>query len=231
LFRGFYTRQNFETSLNIPAFCLKETHLKHSDKVTLKHYSLYNCYDPNDDRAKGGSSICVRNNTLHNEIKLATNLQATTVRVSLHKTITLCSIYITPQYKLELQELNNLINQLPSPYIIMGDFNGHNPLWGSDRLTDKGKKLENFANQNNLCILNDSSNTYLHPGNGSYTCTSIDISRTDPTLACGLSWTVYDDLCGSDHFPTLIEDIIPSSNNQNQNLKLSKADWNLFGKL
>jgi hypothetical protein len=108
----------------------------------------------------------------------------------------------------------------------MGDFNGHNPLWGSDKLTDKGKKLEDFANQNNLCILNDGLNTYLHPGNG--TCTSIDISLTDPTLACDLSWTVHDDLCGSDHFPILIEDVILSNNNQNQNWKLSKADWHLF---
>ena len=231
--RGFKINLN-ELSLlihkfNPVAFCLQETHLKQSDNVTLKHYSLYNCYDPNDDRAKGGSSICVRNNILHSEIKLNTNLQATAVRVSLHKTITLCSIYIPPQYKLELQELNNLVNQLPSPYIIMGDVNGHNPLWGSDKLTDKGKKLEDFANQNNLCILNDGSNTYLHPGNGSYT--SIDISLTDPTLACDLSWTVHDDLCGSDHFPILIEDIIPSNNNQNQNWKLSKADWNLFNNL
>ena len=150
--RGFKINFN-EISLlihkfNPVAFCLQETHLKQSDNVTLKHYSLYNCYDPNDDRAKGGSLICIRNNILHSEIKLATNLQATAVRISLHKTITLCSIYIPPQYKLELQELNNLITQLPSPYIIMGDFNGHNPLWGSDKLTDKGKKLEDFANQN-----------------------------------------------------------------------------------
>ena len=231
--RGFKINFN-EISLliqtfNPVAFCLQETHLKQNDNITLKHYSLYNCYDPSDDRAKGGSSICVRNNILHSEIKLNTNLQATAVRVSLHKTVTLCSIYIPPQHNLELRELNNLINQLPSPYIIMGDFNGHNPLWGSDKLTDKGKKLEDFANQNNLCILNDGSNTYLHPGNGSYT--SIDISLTEPTLACDLSWTVHDDLCGSDHFPILIEDIIPSSNNKQQNWKLNKADWNMFKNL
>ena len=231
--RGFKINFN-EISLliqkfNPVAFCLQETHLKQSDNITLKHYSLYNCYDPSNDKAKGGSSICVRNNILHSEIKLTTTLQATAVRISLHKTITLCSIYIPPQHNLEIRELNNLINQLPSPYIIMGDFNGHNPLWGSDYLTDKGKKLEDFANQNNLCILNDGSNTYLHPGNGSYT--SIDISLTDPTLACDLSWTVHDDLCGSDHFPILIEDVIPSNDNKNQNWKLNKADWNLFKNL
>jgi exonuclease III len=76
--RGFKINFN-EISLlihkfNPVAFCLQETHLKQSDTVTLKHYSLYNCYDPNDDRAIGGSSICVRNNILHGEIKLVTNL-------------------------------------------------------------------------------------------------------------------------------------------------------------
>jgi hypothetical protein len=52
----------------------------------------------------------------------------------------------------------------------MGDFNAHNPLWGSDKITDKGKKkkLEDAISHHNLCILNDSSKTYLHPGNGSY---------------------------------------------------------------
>jgi hypothetical protein len=45
-----------------------------------------------------------------------------------------------PTIQTRITKLNNLINQLPSPYIIMGDFNGHNPLWGSDKLTDKSKK-------------------------------------------------------------------------------------------
>ena len=92
----------------------------------------------------------------------------------------------------------------------MGDFNAHNPLWGSDKLTDKGKKLEDFVNQNDLCILNYGSSTYLHPGNGSYS--SIDISLIDASLTCDLTWNVHDDLCGSDHFSIIIEKIPPSNN-------------------
>jgi hypothetical protein len=33
--------------------------------------------------------------------------------------------------------------------------------------TDKGKKLEDFLSQEGLCISNDGTDTYLHPGNGS----------------------------------------------------------------
>ena len=60
----------------------------------------------------------------------------------------------------------------------MGDLNAHNPQWGSDKITDKGKKFEDVILHLNLCILNDGSNTYLHvhPGNGSYS--SIDLTRS-----------------------------------------------------
>ena len=44
--------------------------------------------------------------------------------------------------------------------MIMGDFNAHNPLWGSDNVTDKGKIVEDALSNLNLYILNDGSNTY-----------------------------------------------------------------------
>jgi hypothetical protein len=50
----------------------------------------------------------------------------------------------------------------------MGDFNGHNPLWGSKTTTDKGKKLKDFLSQEGLYIFSDGTDTYLHPVNGSY---------------------------------------------------------------
>ena len=44
----------------------------------------------------------------------------------------------------------------------MGDLNAHNPQWASDKITDKGRKIEDVILHLNLCILNDGSNTYLH---------------------------------------------------------------------
>ena len=166
------------------AFCLQESHLKESDQISLKNYSLYSTYVP-EERAAGGSSIFVKNSIIHSKIDLKTDIQAVAVRISLDKTITLCSVYIPPNSAITLNNLKNLTDQLPSPYILMGDFNAHNPIWGSRLQNNKGKIVEDFLNQEGFCIFNDGSDTYLHPGNGSYS--AIDLTLCDPSLLLDLA--------------------------------------------
>ena len=76
----------------------------------------------------------------------------------------------------------------------MGDFNGHNVIWGSDDVNERGRIIENFINKNNLCLFNDNKPTYLHPATGIYT--SLDLSICYPTLDLDYEWKVHDDLCG-----------------------------------
>ena len=71
--------------------------------------------------------------------------------------------------------------------MIEGDFNAHNPLWGSDKVIDKGKIVKDILSKFNLCILNDGSNTYLQTGNGSFS--SIDLTIVDPSLLLDLHRT------------------------------------------
>ena len=94
---------------------------------------------------------------------------------------------------ISLTQLKHLADQLPTPFIIMGDLNGHNPLWGSKTTSDKG-------NQEGLCIFNDGTDTYLHPGNGSYS--AVDLTVTDPSLL-DFSWKVHDDPAEVIIFPYL----------------------------
>ena len=123
------------------AFCLQETHLKETDNLSLKGYSMHNVYD-RSGRASGGSSILVKDGVIHSPITLTSDLQAVAVRLSLPKAITLCSLYISPNEVVSLQQLKDLTNQLPEPFLLMGDFNAHNPLWGSNTMNDKGKKVD-----------------------------------------------------------------------------------------
>ena len=110
------------------AICLQETHLKETDKINLKGYTMYNTYGNTGERASGGSTIFVRDNVIHSPVTLTTDLQTVAVRMSLDKTITLCSVYIPPNMRVESSQWKNLADQLPSPFMLLGDFNAHNPL-------------------------------------------------------------------------------------------------------
>jgi hypothetical protein len=186
---------------------------------------VYSTYVDEDERAAGGSTILVRDNILHSYVNLNTDLQAVAVRITLDKTITLCSVYTTPNSALSLAQLRDLADQLPTPFIIMGDYNGHNPLCGSKTTTDKGKKREDFLSQEGLCIFNVGTDTYLHPGNWSYS--AIDLTVTDPSLLLDFSWKVHDDLCGSDHFPIILESLNSTVGERPTRYKFDKADWPL----
>ena len=78
-----------------------------------------------------------------------------------------------PSLSLDSQHLDNLLQQLPSPYIILGDFNGHNILWGNKNNDSRGELIENFIKKNDMCIMNDKSYTYLSLSTKSFS--SIDL--------------------------------------------------------
>ena len=111
------------------ALCLQETFLKDTDKVSFRRFSIYSTYSNNVDRASGGASIVVRGTSLHSVVPLHTNLQAVAVKITMEKTVTICSLYLPPGMAVSQTDLDNLVGQLPAPYIILGDLNGHNFIW------------------------------------------------------------------------------------------------------
>ena len=83
---------------------------------------MYNYIHTDGQKPSGGSSILIQTACPQREIKLTTALQAVAVSVSLDKEITVCSIYIPPNFKLQSQQLDSLLQQLPAPYLLVGDF-------------------------------------------------------------------------------------------------------------
>ena len=84
----------------------------------MRGFSIYNAFSSDSDKAKGGTSVLVRQGVIHSQVPLKTKLQAVAVQLSLFKTITLCSIYIPPSDNLRLQDLDDLVQQLPITVII-----------------------------------------------------------------------------------------------------------------
>ena len=125
------------------------------------------------------------------------------VKVTAHKTITLCSVYLPPRnnFNFNPKDLQDVIDQLPSPFILMGDFNGYHTLWGYEDVNNRGQQLEDLIIKNDLILFNDKSHTYFHSASGTFT--SIDLTLCSPSLFLDFSWKVGHDTCGSDQFPHL----------------------------
>ena len=206
--------------------CLQETFLKDSDNISFKNYSMYNYISDTGDRASGGSSVIVNNRAIHSQVPLVTNLQAVAVSVTLHRVITICSLYLPPSVNVCPNDLDALLEQLPTPFLLLGDFNGHNIMWGSSDTNSRGKVVEDFIGRHDLCLFNNKEPTYLHPATGSFTC--IDLSICHPTLYLDYDRKVGDDLCGSDHFPIFLQNIGSSVDQHVPRWKFKKANWEMF---
>ena len=132
--------------------CLQETFLKPSDNLDIMGYTLYNHIHQAGDKASGGASIILNDSIPQRQIQLNTNLQAVAVKATVHKTIHVCSLYLPPSDLINIADLEHLIQQLPKPFIIMGDFNSHSNIWGCRDTDQKGRIIEDVINRNNLLI-------------------------------------------------------------------------------
>ena len=167
-------------------------------------------------RAGGGLSVLVRDGIPSSECTLNTSLQAKTVTISTSKTITVCSLYLSPSENLNIVLLTRLIDQRPTLFVICGDFNGHSMTWGCDKNNSRG----DFITENNVCLLNDGSYTYLHPATGTFT--AIDLLLCSLDILMEIDFLVESDSYGSDHFPIILKiGALPCWN-------LNWADWVQF---
>ncbi|GBL75112.1 hypothetical protein AVEN_194371-1 [Araneus ventricosus] len=116
--------------------------------------------------------------------------------------VTVCSVYLPPHNVISQQDLYTLVGQLPTPFILLGDFNGHSTLWGSNVTNSRGRQIERLISNNCLCLLNEDEKTYFHEPTRTFH--SLNLAICTPTLLPLLNFTVGSDICNSDHFPIIV---------------------------
>ena len=207
---------------------MQETHFKDTNNVKIRGFDPYfkTSVLEVDGGATVGCFIFIKKGIPYEVLELDTELQAVAVKVSLHKTIAVCNVYIPPHFNVAQSDLENLVNQLPAPFLFIGDFNAQSDLWGCSPSNSLGNKVEHPLESSNICLFNDKSPTYLHPASGSFT--SVDLSLCSAAVFLDFAWQVHSDQCGSDHFPIFIDIVkgLPKDNIPHWNLK--KADWPKF---
>ena len=163
---------------------------------------------------------------LFSEIKLDTDQQAVAVRVSANKFLSVCNVYLPPSLDVNLSDLQHLVEQLPAPFVLIGDFNADSPLWGDVMQDSRGQMVEKFLNDYNLCLLNTGEPSYRHRSHHSVSVP--DISLQDPSLALEFDWLTHNDLCGSDHFQVILETSVRDDEPAAEHWKFDRADWMSF---
>ena len=151
------------------AFCLQELLIPESYVFQNKQYTFIKKLPDLDSntRPNGGAGVLIRKDITYSPLDVNLPLQAVACRISLPEPVTLCSIYLPPTSSWCYTDLLSLVTSLPSPVILMGDFNSHSTLWGCSDTNQKGLEIETFLRQSNLCLLSNKSSTYLHPATGS----------------------------------------------------------------
>lgn len=206
-------------------FCLQETHIKNNIIPTIRNYKII--YNQNNT-ATQGVAFLIKDNLKYLQIQLNTDIQAIAISINIPFKVNICNIYMHPQMKISDTELQNLIDQIPQPRLILGDFNAHNPLWGSASQNPRGRTIENIITHNNLICINNDDFTYYHPSSG--TATKIDLAISSLSIAPKITWRVLEQL-QSDHVPIILS-TMPTANNQNnvlsQTINYNSINWEHF---
>ena len=222
------------------AIAVQETKLSMADSIKytedmnfFRGYIPY-LYNDNQDSTQHGVGILVNSKYISSPVDLNINIescQIIAVEISFDdRSITLCSLYRKSSEPFNITHLDTIASRLPKPYMILGDFNAHSPLWG-DRDVERdseGKIIEDFLEKtNDVCLFNTGAHTFLSSTHHTYS--SIDLTLCSANILLDFYWEVLPDLNGSDHFPILINKVGTHDTNDNvPQYNVKKANWKLF---
>ena len=207
--------------------CLQET--RHHGK-TIRPPSGYNIITSvrvRDDDHDRGTALLIHQSINYDQIPLRTTLQATAAKIYLDKTYSICSLYL-PHIPITQDQINDLVNQLPTPFLLVGDMNEKNPLWHQNITDNKGKLIEYLLNHYNVSLLNNNSPTHYHIQTD--TSSIIDISLCSSDIFPSIEFSVSDTLHDSDHYPIFLTLSTDRCINFTRPIKYdtSHANWKLY---
>ncbi|GFX44794.1 RNA-directed DNA polymerase from mobile element jockey [Trichonephila clavipes] len=119
---------------------LQKTFLKSTMTMRVRGY---NCVrrDVNVNASpNGGVGLFPSHLYPSNVVTRHTSLQVVAVWIHIHTLVSVCCIYLPPNNVVPQVDFNQLVSQLPVPFVLLGEFNGHSPLWGND---DSNRAVDN----------------------------------------------------------------------------------------
>lgn len=216
---------NAENSPDV--ICIQETFLKEkNNNIEIQNYNIER--RDRSDGPKGGVATLIKKKFSYSLITPEPDIEEISIEINLeksHEKLVICNVYNPPGNKIN-DEIYNRIASRPN-LILLGDFNAHHPMFGGTIKDTEGKALDELIDNNNLCILNDKSGTYItNSGN----TTAIDLTLISRNLAIKSTWSILDNTMGSDHYPitTIVNENFPQLPKSEPMYINKKADWEKF---
>ena len=225
---------------DISVMCIQETKLGDHTPNLGYNFSFYRSPPLIGARAQGGTGIIVHKSVNHRVVHLNSVLQACAIQIFTDKWITICSLYLDPTLEnrlqdahgnprqLELSDIQTLIDQLPQPFVLMGDFNAKHTLWGEQCCNRWGLIVEQLLDMNDITLMNDGSPTRHDVYHNSDS--AIDLTICSSSLRLDYQWAVDQDDHGSDHWPIHLKYVKNRPSPCLPKWKVGEADWGLFNK-
>ena len=197
--------------LNYPdVICLQEPLTKPNHKIDFENYNYEVIYKSPGCR---GLLTLVKNNHTFKLLHQQNNKYLTSHTLEIHIN-NQTKMHITNYYRhwggrnntqRNTQNLEDLIGnplkQNLQDHIIMGDFNCHSALWGSNRNCKIGKIITKIIEDGEMLLFNTGESTRIGQ-KVTETDTSIDLTIGENLENIHVStWKVLDDELSSDHFP------------------------------
>ena len=112
--------------------------------IKVKGFNSYNRQGSFNRRYHGGIATYIHESIPAEALEIVTKYHSVEVRINVKKnvTITMANIYVPGSATFEAGVVSGMIDQLPEPVIMMGDFNAHNTLWGSMNSDRRGRLLK-----------------------------------------------------------------------------------------
>lgn len=133
---GFHTRnENLKLLLNryqSEVVCLQETHLKSNNTIkTFKGFNIFTKNRVDCLHANGGVAVLIKIHIQSMEISLCTTLEAIAINTGPPLHTTICNIYIPNRQSFDIKMLNELLEQLLKPFILVK----HSPITPATKIT------------------------------------------------------------------------------------------------
>uniref|UniRef100_A0A6P7GUC0 Uncharacterized protein LOC114342382 n=1 Tax=Diabrotica virgifera virgifera TaxID=50390 RepID=A0A6P7GUC0_DIAVI len=125
--------------------CLQETNFKGYHSYDMKNYSCFHKNRDNANIASGGVVTYVNKKYESEALVINSNLEVVGVSVSFPQKMNICNIYIPPDLPITEADISDVLDQIVTPRIIVGDFNSHNPIWGSLGINSKVTEQQMMA--------------------------------------------------------------------------------------